>query len=58
MTYILAVHPAVAKRLREEILDVCGAAGNSTHDLIRKMPYSPSPFSLPCPTLLNHPFPQ
>ena len=49
MTYLLAIHPDVAKRLRDEIFDVCGAAGNPTHDLIRKMPYSP--FSLP-PSLL------
>ncbi|KAH9836723.1 cytochrome P450 monooxygenase CYP63 [Rhodofomes roseus] len=39
VVYLLAMYPAVAKRLREEIFDVCGANGNPTHDLIRKMPY-------------------
>ena len=55
VTYLLAIHHDVAKRLREEIFDVCGAAGNPTHDLIRKMPYSlsspPPPFLSPPLTL-------
>lgn len=46
MAYLITIYPAVAKRLREEIFDICGANGNPTHDLIRKMPYSaPSPLS-------------
>ena len=53
VTYLLAIHPDVAKRLREEVLDVCGAAGNPTHDLIRKMPYSPSPFPPSLPPLAH-----
>ncbi|KAH9921357.1 cytochrome P450 monooxygenase CYP63 [Fomitopsis serialis] len=39
VVYLLTIYPAVAKRLREEIFDICGANGSPTHDLIRKMPY-------------------
>ncbi|TFY60055.1 hypothetical protein EVJ58_g5384 [Rhodofomes roseus] len=37
--YLLTMYPAVTERLRDEIFELCGAKGNPSYDLIRKMPY-------------------
>ncbi|KAN0078302.1 Cytochrome P450 [Tylopilus felleus] len=38
VTYFLALHPNVARKLREEVLDVCGY-GTPTYETIKKLKY-------------------
>ncbi|KAG6372704.1 cytochrome P450 monooxygenase CYP63 [Boletus reticuloceps] len=38
VTYFLALHPNVARKLREEVLDVCGH-GTPTYETIKKLKY-------------------
>jgi len=38
VTYLLALHPNVARRLREEVLDICGH-GTPTYETIKKLKY-------------------
>ncbi|KAI0935578.1 hypothetical protein AcV5_003967 [Taiwanofungus camphoratus] len=37
--YLLSMHPDVTRRLRKEVLEVCGPTGTPMSDSIRKMPY-------------------
>lgn len=39
VTYFLALHPNVTRKLREEVLDVCGY-GTPTYETIKKLKYS------------------
>ena len=39
ITYFLALHPNVARKLREEVLDVCGYS-TPTYETIKNLKYS------------------
>jgi len=38
-TYLLALHPAVFKTLREEVIKVCGPDGQPTYESVRELKY-------------------
>jgi hypothetical protein len=40
VTYFMAIYPDIAKRLRSEVLEHCGAQGAPTYEQIRNMKYS------------------
>jgi cytochrome P450 len=39
VTYFMATHPEVAKKLRSEVLEHCGSQGTPTYESIRKLKY-------------------
>ncbi|OCH89396.1 cytochrome P450 monooxygenase CYP63 [Obba rivulosa] len=38
-TYLLSLHPEVMRRLRQEVVDICGQSGRPSREVLQKMPY-------------------